>query len=106
MSEFTRTDFYFILIFWVVLPSVDQYTDIFMILKLLGGPNDEQNVTSGIFKFLAHSLRFYNVLLVLIFPVKEKFEGRFSDQPRMIQVLYQKVDIFIFYTFYEICISY
>ena len=47
MSEFTRTDFYFILIFWVVLPSVDQYTDIFMIMKLLGGPNDEQNVKSG-----------------------------------------------------------
>ena len=52
MSEFTRTDFYFILIFWVVLPSVDQYTDIFMIMKLLGGPNDEQNVESGIFQFL------------------------------------------------------
>ena len=47
MSEFTRTDFYFILIFWVVLPSVDQYTDIFMIMKLLRGPNDEQNVKSG-----------------------------------------------------------
>ena len=52
MTEFTRTDFYFILIFWVVLPSVDQYTDIFMIMKLLGGPNDEQNVKSGIFPFL------------------------------------------------------
>ena len=57
MSEFTRTDFYYILIVWFVLPSVDQYTDIFMILKLMGGPSDDQYVKSGIFTFLVDYLR-------------------------------------------------
>ena len=47
MSQFRKTDFYFMFLFWVLLPSIDQYTDIFMIVKLLRGPNPRQNVTSG-----------------------------------------------------------
>ena len=47
MVQFTRTDFSFIFLFWVVLPTIDQSTDLLMIRKLLRGPSPDQNVTSG-----------------------------------------------------------
>ena len=76
MSEFTRTDFYFILIFWVVLPSVDQYTDIFMIMKLMGGPSDDQYVKSGIFTSLVDYLRSLIFVFSLDFSSKRKIRRK------------------------------
>ena len=76
MSEFTRTDFYYILIMWVVLPTVDQYTDIFMILKLLRGPREDQHVKSGIFTFLVDYLRSLIYVFSLNFSSKRKIRRK------------------------------
>ena len=80
-----------IFIFWILVPSLDQYTDLNLVNRLLSGPDENLNITSCRKQsILAKSI---NVFLVTFFPTKTKHKGRIKDQSKGIIETYNQVDI-------------
>jgi hypothetical protein len=96
-----------IIIFNVLVPSLDQYTDISLARRLFMGPDDDLHVLSG--KTRLHLLILTKYLIsVIAFPYKQIFNGTFSDQSDTIQTMYRMVtilkEIFFLFTSYILVI--
>ena len=46
MAESLTTQCCLIVLFWILVPTFDQYTDINLIQRLFRGPSDDTNITS------------------------------------------------------------
>ena len=107
MEKIRKEKICLIIIFNVLVPSLDQYTDISLTRRLFRGPDDDLQILSG-------KTRFYLIILtichisVIAFPYKQIFNGTFSDQSETIQTMYRMVifikHIFFFFTSYILVI--
>ena len=84
-----------IFIFWILVPSLDQYTDLNLVNRLLSGPDENLNITSckrNIFQHL-----YNDHILVTFFPTKTKHEGRIRDLGKAIIETYNQAYAFLGY---------
>ena len=79
-----------IIIFNVLVPSLDQYTDISLARRLFMGPDDDLNVLSGKTRLYFLNFTKYRIS-VIAFPYKQIFNGTFSEQSDTIQTMYRMV---------------
>ena len=94
MAKISSEKIFLITIFNVLVPSLDQATDINMVRRLLAGPEKHLQIYSGGSLFccqaqLENNLIF--ILSVLNFPTRQVFNGSFADQNNSIQKMYQMV---------------
>ena len=73
-EDFTTQKSCLIILFWILFPTLDQYTDLAMVYRLLNGPDQDTTITSFIY-----------------FPKKEGFNGSIGEQPENIRMVYSKV---------------
>ena len=83
-----------IFIFWILVPSLDQYTDLNLVNRLLSGPDENLNITSCKRNIFLH---LYNNILVTFFPTKTKHEGRIRDLGKAIIETYNQAYAFLGY---------
>ena len=83
----------FIFLFWILVPTFDQYTDIEMVTRLfIRGPSPDMNITScKDCKKQILSNYFDIFTLDTFFPTQVKYQGLLKDQPQNIQTVYKKV---------------
>ena len=47
LSDWTKATGMMILIFWIIVPTFDQYSDILMVTRLFSGPDPDLHVQGG-----------------------------------------------------------
>ena len=114
MAESLTTQCCLIVLFWILVPTFDQYTDINLIQRLFRGPSDDTNITSCKLNIkikkdhnLIQNLQNFeyifpvsititiseNIFLDTFFPTLKKHEGVFKYIDDKVRLSYTKVQI-------------
>ena len=78
-----------ILLFCELVPCLDQYTDLTMVLRLFRGPNIQSIYCRLGLMYNIHGLE-------LNFPFDQKFRGYFSEQTEEIKTIHRNVSLRLF----------
>ena len=90
MEALTKQTCILIIIFWVIAPTFDLYSDILLITKLFRGPAPDQFVFGGNESDLPQDT-YYLFATVLPFPSALRYNGSFHTQPMRIKHAYRTV---------------
>ena len=94
MEHLTKDVALMIIIFWIFVPTLDQYSDIALVTRLLQGPDPDLEVSGGWKQRISFKLSLNKKFpSVLFFPFKHTYNGTLANQTTRIKNAYEMVDI-------------
>ena len=91
MSDMKRSTGVLILMFWVVVPTLDQYSDLAILLSLYTGPDPSMEVRGGSAPDIIPDTVTNPVCSEIPFPDNFAYNGTLRDQSPRIQRAYKMV---------------